>query len=83
MNLKIPIKYVDPCVSIVYRSSYLAKNEFPSYPEELRQGVSLARFVISPISELCHLWSEDPMHGKNLISSLPLDNLLDEIPHSQ
>lgn len=74
------IRMVDPCVSRVYRESEMAEEELQSYPRGLRQTVSLGRFCLDPVSELCRLWHIDKINSINHILTLSLHSDLKYVP---
>ena len=74
------IRMVDPCVSRVYRESEMAEEELQSYPRGLRQAVSLGRFCLDPVSELCRLWHIDKINNINHILTLSLHPDLKYVP---
>ncbi|ETO22731.1 hypothetical protein RFI_14462, partial [Reticulomyxa filosa] len=75
----IKVELVDPRVSNLYKNSANAEKEFPSWPANERQAVSLGRYAMCPMTELCNRWCEDAT-GKNEILSLPFHSLMNEIP---
>ena len=79
----IRVEFVDPCVSILYRNSDDADSEFETWPINERQAVSLGRFVLSPIVELCNRWNVDNKTGKNELLSLPLHPNMNDVPNNK
>jgi len=68
----IDVVFADPAPSVVYRNTELATQEFQTAAEGYRQAVSLARYVLSPITELTNMWHIDSTTGRNDILALPL-----------
>jgi transcription elongation factor SPT6 len=52
---QIPVEIVACDIAKVYMNSRMAVEELPSYPPVLRQSVALARCLLDPLVEFCHL----------------------------
>lgn len=77
-----PVVLVDPSVSRIYKRSEKAERELSSYPSGARQAVSLGRFCLDPISEVCNLWYSDKVTGSNNILALPLSPISKYVPEN-
>ncbi|KAL3102217.1 hypothetical protein niasHS_003626 [Heterodera schachtii] len=62
-NLKIPlqlsVEIANSDAARVYMNSRMAMQEFPKYPPLLLKAISLARFTLDPLIEICHLCNAD------------------------
>uniref|UniRef100_A0A183C609 Transcription elongation factor spt6 n=1 Tax=Globodera pallida TaxID=36090 RepID=A0A183C609_GLOPA len=83
-NLKIPtqltVEIANPDPARVYMNSRMAMQEFPKYPPLLLKAISLARFTLDPLVEICHLCNADDdilyMKFNPLQNEIPKQELL-------
>ena len=49
----------DPMVAKVYAMSKRSQEDFPNFPEELREAISLGRQALDPAVEVAQLFNQD------------------------
>ncbi|KAL7079838.1 hypothetical protein ACQ4LE_000385 [Meloidogyne hapla] len=53
--VQIPVEITNSDAAKVYMNSRMSMQEFVEFPPLLRQAVSLGRFALDPLNEICHL----------------------------
>nr|CAD2207292.1 unnamed protein product [Meloidogyne enterolobii] len=53
--VEIPVEITNSDAAKVYMNSRMSTQEFVEFPPLLRQAVSLGRFALDPLNEICHL----------------------------
>uniref|UniRef100_A0A914CC01 Suppressor of Ty 6 homolog n=1 Tax=Acrobeloides nanus TaxID=290746 RepID=A0A914CC01_9BILA len=59
LQFNLPVEIIDNEAAKVYMNSHMSMQEFQQYPPYLRQAVSLARLLLDPLVEYCHLCNAD------------------------
>ena len=80
-NWEVEVSLVDDSIPQLYARSPRGAKEFPNYAVEHKSAIATARFVRSPLSEVCGVWSvvsEKGVHGIELLylNVHPLQNIL-------
>ncbi|MES1919071.1 hypothetical protein MHBO_000942, partial [Bonamia ostreae] len=76
---RISCELVKPQIAKIFERSSRAENEFFGYPAGIRNAVSLGRFAIDPLSEICYMTFGD-LSEQNDILSLKLDKDFKLVP---
>ncbi|KAH7696935.1 SH2 domain-containing protein, partial [Aphelenchoides avenae] len=71
----LPVEFVNCDIAKVYMISQAAQDEMPMYPPVLRESICLARCLLDPLVEFCHL-----CNAEDDILFVKFHPLQDEIP---
>lgn len=69
--------YGDNVIPNLFAKTRRAENEFKGFPLNVKEGISLARFVQNPLAETLNLWSEK--NQENAVFYIPLHPLQNQI----